>query len=664
MGLQDNFYPCMLRRAATAQQRLTEQELIQAAHNQDEADRWVQLDNNLKNILVNILSGPAATTCRQHQAEIGLEIYGQLNIRFSIPIGTRSVGYLTQLLKPTFDYNNFEDSKTHSQHGSLSYHAVSEAKTLNCQMLWRSQYYSTTPQAHSSNTYRWTQEPTRPMQRSRATNMEYYRTTTAFQKLQQTNPRIRSSNANFGGGQAPMDIGAINKGKYKGKSKGKNKGEYGNNKGYKGKGYNKGKGYGNNYNPFGNKGGKGKIGQGMPFRGMSNNNKGAYNKGKGKGFNKGKGGIQGCYRCGQQGHIARDCKMTVYNISDTTGNNDTYYDTTDQWYQHQQNYDNTWRNSDQRFVNAIPQQPPYYQQQPTIGIAITSSASPTGHNSNNPHSSSQDLISNNYHQQSTTGDTNASTSQQLRGLDDRQWISNPCLSNMVCNRPADLRAPPSTKTTIENSNRRSSSRSMATNGSTCRTATISHIVIPFYVCVTFHNPFCQSTDWQNKASTSPSVISQQSPTATALKQSSNRKMVSTFFQSQQQCHQPRSSMSTTQLVASRQHFHQSPSHQREPNGWLTTTTFGPTTAEVTLSGNIVDHVEHSSHQIHNVQSQRTDRKTTEEQLPTRQMAQQKTLKNNTKTCSHNIGGDYSTQHGLEKRGSKRRWTHVLHHHRC
>ena len=211
---------------------------------------------------------------------------------------------------------------------------------------------------------------------------------------------------------------------------------------------------------------------------------------------------------------------------------------------------------------------------------------------------------------------------------------------------------------------KTSSRSMATNGSTRRTATISTSSY-HSTCVTCHNQFCQSTDWKNKASTSPSVISQQSPTATALKQSSNRKMVSTFFQSQQQCHQPRSSMSTTLLVASRQHFHPSPSHQTEPNGWLTTTTFGPTTAEVTLSGNIVDNVEHSLHQIHNVQSPRTDWKTTGEQLPTRQIAQQKILKNNTKTCSHNICGDYSTQHGLlEKRGSKWRWTHVLHHHHC
>ena len=320
----------MLRRAATTQQRLTEQELIQAAHNQDEAEWWAQLDNNLKYILVNILSGLAATTCRQHQAEIGLEVYRQLNIRFSIPIGTRSACYLTQLFKPTFDHNNFEDSFPTWEFELSRYERDNNAQLPDAVKIPVLLNNTTGPlqqhlqlNAGANPTYA----------EVRATIMEYYRTTTAFQKLQQTNPSSAVA-TNFGGRQAPMDIGAINKGKHKGKSKGKNKGKYGNNKGYKGKGYNKGKGYGNNYNPFGNKGGKGKIGQGMPFRGMSN--KEPTTKPKEKDSTKAKEASKDV-RCGQQGHIARDCKMTVYNISDTTGNNDTYYDTTDQWYQQQQN---------------------------------------------------------------------------------------------------------------------------------------------------------------------------------------------------------------------------------------------------------------------------------------------------------------------------------------
>ena len=48
--------------------------------------------------------------CKQFQHSNGFEIYRQLCRRFSIPLGTRSIGYLTKLLKPTFDTDNFEES--------------------------------------------------------------------------------------------------------------------------------------------------------------------------------------------------------------------------------------------------------------------------------------------------------------------------------------------------------------------------------------------------------------------------------------------------------------------------------------------------------------------------------------------------------------------------
>ena len=60
--------------------------------------------------------------------------------------------------------------------------------------------------------------------------MEYYRATTAFNRLKQQT--TSSVSTNLGGGTAPMDISAIKgkgkgykgKGKHKGKSKGKGKG--------------------------------------------------------------------------------------------------------------------------------------------------------------------------------------------------------------------------------------------------------------------------------------------------------------------------------------------------------------------------------------------------------------------------------------------------------
>ena len=99
MGLQDAVYPTLIARADSATTRLTEGDL-----------KWVQLCSNLKYILINITTGPAATICRQHQHEMGLEVYRQLCIRFATPLGTRSIGYLTRLLKPTFDANNFKEA--------------------------------------------------------------------------------------------------------------------------------------------------------------------------------------------------------------------------------------------------------------------------------------------------------------------------------------------------------------------------------------------------------------------------------------------------------------------------------------------------------------------------------------------------------------------------
>lgn len=110
MGLQDAFYPRMFRLAEQATQPVTEQHLRTAASTLEEADHWVQLDTNLKYILINVTTGSAATLCRQFQHEIGLEILRQMHNRYALPVGTRSIGYLTKLLKPTLDPNNFEES--------------------------------------------------------------------------------------------------------------------------------------------------------------------------------------------------------------------------------------------------------------------------------------------------------------------------------------------------------------------------------------------------------------------------------------------------------------------------------------------------------------------------------------------------------------------------
>ena len=147
----------------------------------------------------------------------------------------------------------------------------------------------------------------------RTTIMEYYRTTTAFSRLQQQSSSAVSSN--LGGGPAPMDIGATYKGK--GRGKGKNKGKGFNKGGHKGKGYQQGKGYGG-YGSYNKGKGKGKQQQWYQPKGVEKGN-----KGKSKGIpNKGKGKNPTtiCYRCGQQGHLGKGLPNSgVQHGRDTTG---------------------------------------------------------------------------------------------------------------------------------------------------------------------------------------------------------------------------------------------------------------------------------------------------------------------------------------------------------
>jgi hypothetical protein len=84
MGIQVNIYPDPLaaERATTV---LTDAELTTAAGMPEEAERWIQLANNLKYILISTTTAAAATVCRQHQAAMGLEVCRQLCQHFSIP---------------------------------------------------------------------------------------------------------------------------------------------------------------------------------------------------------------------------------------------------------------------------------------------------------------------------------------------------------------------------------------------------------------------------------------------------------------------------------------------------------------------------------------------------------------------------------------------------
>jgi hypothetical protein len=55
MGIQDNIYPDLLARAERATTVLTDAELTAAAGTLEEAERWIQLANNLKHILISTI---------------------------------------------------------------------------------------------------------------------------------------------------------------------------------------------------------------------------------------------------------------------------------------------------------------------------------------------------------------------------------------------------------------------------------------------------------------------------------------------------------------------------------------------------------------------------------------------------------------------------------
>ena len=100
MGIQDPTYPQLMQRAERATAVLVESDLRTAAGTTQEAESWIQLSTNLKYILISIT-----------WVRISINsVYRQLCVRFSTPLGTRSIGCLTKLLKPTFDHNNFEES--------------------------------------------------------------------------------------------------------------------------------------------------------------------------------------------------------------------------------------------------------------------------------------------------------------------------------------------------------------------------------------------------------------------------------------------------------------------------------------------------------------------------------------------------------------------------
>ena len=114
MALQYPAYTRLLKSSEAATAVLTDTDLQASAHDDDDEERrWTSMSRDLHYILISICSGSAATVVRQQGVvgdNNGFETFRVLHQMLSLPIGTRSIGYLTTLLKPKFEEQSFEEN--------------------------------------------------------------------------------------------------------------------------------------------------------------------------------------------------------------------------------------------------------------------------------------------------------------------------------------------------------------------------------------------------------------------------------------------------------------------------------------------------------------------------------------------------------------------------
>ena len=89
--------------------QVTNDQLENAAPSQAVAKQWI-LSNNLDYIFVSACDGPASATCRQNMQGGGFGAWRLTHARCSKPLGRRSIGYLTRLLKPQLAEQKFGES--------------------------------------------------------------------------------------------------------------------------------------------------------------------------------------------------------------------------------------------------------------------------------------------------------------------------------------------------------------------------------------------------------------------------------------------------------------------------------------------------------------------------------------------------------------------------
>ena len=224
LGLIDRDFDMVLQLAQAATRQIEDADIRAHIRDPTQAAKAVDLSRDLHYILINICQGAAATVVRQNRYNAnGCETLRLLHNRFSLPVGTRSVGYLTKLLEPTFNEAQFEEqflqweydiNRYEKDNGAALPDGVKIATLLNKTKGALQQHLQL--RAGQITNYN----------EIRVVILDYYKTISAFSRASS------AVGTNYNGGTALMDVDNIwRKGRnYKGKGKYGGKGHYKGNK--------------------------------------------------------------------------------------------------------------------------------------------------------------------------------------------------------------------------------------------------------------------------------------------------------------------------------------------------------------------------------------------------------------------------------------------------
>ena len=207
-GLINAAFHRLLAQAEASQQGITDQLLTDGASTPAEGQLWTRLSAELQFILVSTTKAAAATVCRQMGINAnGFETWRQIHRRFSIPVGARSIGYLTKLLKACFEEHRFEEAFASWEFEVNRYERENTATILDSiKIVILLNETKGALQQH----LQLTASSTRGCNAVREIITEYYRTTASssrMQHLQSFDPNTTNYQATSRG-PAPMDIGA------------------------------------------------------------------------------------------------------------------------------------------------------------------------------------------------------------------------------------------------------------------------------------------------------------------------------------------------------------------------------------------------------------------------------------------------------------------------